>query len=64
MKNTELKNESPIATTIITLAKDPVVKAVMIATACLATLYLAGFVFRIAAGTIREYKSFNAAIKM
>lgn len=64
MKSSNNSNESPIAGTIINLAKDPVIKTIMIVGGCLAVLYIAGFAFKIASGTIREYKGLNAAIRL
>ena len=62
-KNTN-KNESIVKDTIIRISKDPVVKVVLIAAGALTLLYLAGIVFRIAAGTIYQYKQMNRAIIM
>ncbi len=62
-KNTN-KNESIVKDTIIRISKDPVIKVILIVTGALTVLYLAGIVFRIAAGTIFQYKQMNRAIIM
>lgn len=58
------QNESIVKDTIVNLSKDPVVKVILIVAGALALLYLAGIVFRIAAGTIYQYKNMNRAILM
>lgn len=58
------ENVSPIGMKIKMATKDPIIKAVVIAGGILLVIYLAGFAFKIAAGTIREYKGMNAAIRM
>ncbi|MEI7802036.1 MAG: hypothetical protein WCI97_05300 [Bacteroidota bacterium] len=65
MENTNTnKNESIVKDTIIRISKDPILKVVLIVAGALALLYLAGIVFRIAAGTIYQYKQMNRAIIM
>ena len=62
-KNTN-KNDSIVKDTIIRISKDPVIKVILIVAGALTVLYLAGIVFRIAAGTIFQYKQMNRAIIM
>lgn len=65
MKNTSTtQNESIVKDTIVRISKDPVVKVILIVAGSLAALYLAGIVFRIASGTIYQYKNMNRAILM
>ena len=65
MENTtNTQNDSVIKETILNLSKDPVIKVILIVAGALTVLYLAGIVFRIAAGTIYQYKNMNRAILM
>ncbi len=62
--NTESNSENTATGVIKILMKDPAIKVVVIVAGTLAVVYLLGFAFKIASGTIREYKGLNAAIRM
>lgn len=65
MENTNTnKNESIVKETIVRIAKDPVLKVILIAAGALALLYIAGIVFQIASGTIYQFKNMHRAILM